>query len=213
MSVGLETKDIVEVLSRLSKVRRGLQSFVAMASLTPLSRQTPLPQSLIRDIHRWTAAYGKVKLVLKRNRYFLESSVPEMIQRLLADSQIRSCRVVRAQGDDAVDQIHGVEMAPKPTASGLVIPGTTEARRANALAAGQNVEQAVVEETVEDVLGAVIGLDRGQYGILHASLSSRLKFVLFSADEMDEDDQVQSFEIDGDRMEVSTAGHRALNFA
>ena len=162
MSVGLETKDIVEVLSRLSKVREGVPlGCKALGSCSHIV-QTPLPQSLIRDIHRWTAAYGKVKLVLKRNRYFLESSVPEMIQRLLADTQIRACRIVRAQGEDAADQIHGVESAPKPTASGLVIPGTTEARRANALATGQSVEQAAVEETVDDVLGAVIGLDRGQ---------------------------------------------------
>jgi DNA excision repair protein ERCC-3 len=116
--------------------------------------------SLIRDIQRWTAAYGKVKLVLKKNRYYLESSVPEMIQRLLADSQIRACRIVRAAGVDDGAVVHGVESAPKPTATGLVIPGTTEARRAVAIANGQNPDEEAVER--DDVLGAVIGIDRGE---------------------------------------------------
>jgi hypothetical protein len=84
-----------------------------------------------------------------------------MIQRLLADSQIRACRITQVQGDDTSNLVHGVESAPKPTASGLLIPGTTEARRANALATGQNVEDAPAHETVDDVLGAVRGLDRG----------------------------------------------------
>jgi len=95
-----------------------------------------------------------------------------MIQRLLADSQIRACRIVRAAGVDDGAVVHGVESAPKPTATGLVIPGTTEARRAVAIANGQDPDEETVER--DDVLGAVIGIDRGK--------SQRCRLLLTSAD-------------------------------
>ncbi|RWV98114.1 hypothetical protein GW17_00039060 [Ensete ventricosum] len=50
VSVGLETETIISVLSKLSK--------------------TKLPAEIIDFIHGSTANYGKVKLVLKKNRYF-----------------------------------------------------------------------------------------------------------------------------------------------
>lgn len=57
VSVGLETETIVSVLNKLSK--------------------TKLPQEMIDFIYASTANYGKVKLVLKKNRYFIESPFPE----------------------------------------------------------------------------------------------------------------------------------------
>ncbi|KAK8448741.1 hypothetical protein SEVIR_7G093400v4 [Setaria viridis] len=57
VSVGLETSTIISVLSKLSK--------------------TKLPREIIDFIHGSTANYGKVKLVLKKNRYFVESPFPE----------------------------------------------------------------------------------------------------------------------------------------
>lgn len=169
MSVGLETQDIIEVLGRLSK--------------------TPLPQSLIRDIQRWTASYGKLKLVLKRSRYYLESAVPSIIQKLLADEVIASCRAVRVPGDENAAERAlavargdvqaagggggGVESGPKPSRDGLIIPGTKEARRAARLAKGLDPDEEEDEGEAagnagaerdgadDDILGAVIGLDRG----------------------------------------------------
>jgi hypothetical protein len=90
-----------------------------------------------------------------------------MIQRLLADSKIRQCRLLRAEGELDTATVHGVESAPRPTASGLVIPGTTEARRANALAAGQVPEEEAEAAQGDDLLGAVIGIDRGKSTIFH----------------------------------------------
>ena len=58
VSVGLETETIIAVLSKLSK--------------------TKLPKEMIKFIHDSTANYGKVKLVLKKNRYFVESPFPEV---------------------------------------------------------------------------------------------------------------------------------------
>lgn len=59
VSVGLETETIISVLNKLSK--------------------TKLPKEMIDFIHESTANYGKVKLVLKKNRYFIESPFPEVI--------------------------------------------------------------------------------------------------------------------------------------
>ncbi|CAA0838744.1 DNA repair helicase XPB1 [Striga hermonthica] len=59
VSVGLETETIISVLNKLSK--------------------TKLPKEMIDFIHGSTANYGKVKLVLKKNKYFVESPFPEAI--------------------------------------------------------------------------------------------------------------------------------------
>lgn len=73
VSVGLETEDIISVLNRLSKV--------------------PVPKSIVAFIHTCTASYGKIKLVLKHNRYFVESGYPEILQMLLRDPEIGKLRL------------------------------------------------------------------------------------------------------------------------
>ena len=82
VSVGLETEDIIEVLNRLCKV--------------------PVPDSITQFIRQCTLSYGKVKLVLKHNRYFVESSHPETLQMLLKDSIISSGRIVRDENDQVI---------------------------------------------------------------------------------------------------------------
>ena len=158
MSVGLETKDIIDVLRRLSKI--------------------PLPPRLEARIRDWTSSYGKIRLVLKHNRYYLESTVPEFLQTLLNDPVIKPCRVIRE--DDAGQEVFGVERAAVPRRD-YTIPGTEEARRVErgdaepeAVAGRQGRER-------DDVIGAVIGIDE--------------------SDELDVDDQVHSFEVGVDKME------------
>ncbi|XP_039125392.1 LOW QUALITY PROTEIN: general transcription and DNA repair factor IIH helicase subunit XPB1-like [Dioscorea cayenensis subsp. rotundata] len=73
VSVGLETETIVSVLNKLSK--------------------TKLPQEMIDFIYASTANYGKVKLVLKKNRYFIESPFPEVLRTLLRDDVISRARI------------------------------------------------------------------------------------------------------------------------
>ncbi|XP_066312364.1 general transcription and DNA repair factor IIH helicase/translocase subunit XPB1-like isoform X3 [Miscanthus floridulus] len=73
VSVGLETSTIISVLSKLSK--------------------TKLPREIIDFIHASTANYGKVKLVLKKNRYFVESPFPEVLSNLLRDEVISRARI------------------------------------------------------------------------------------------------------------------------
>ncbi|XP_024993604.1 general transcription and DNA repair factor IIH helicase subunit XPB1 [Cynara cardunculus var. scolymus] len=73
VSVGLETETIIAVLNKLSK--------------------TKLPKEMIDFIHASTANYGKVKLVLKKNRYLVESPFPEVLKRLLSDEVISRARI------------------------------------------------------------------------------------------------------------------------
>uniref|UniRef100_UPI00398EC6EA general transcription and DNA repair factor IIH helicase/translocase subunit XPB isoform X2 n=1 Tax=Pristiophorus japonicus TaxID=55135 RepID=UPI00398EC6EA len=47
-----------------------------------------------------TVSYGKVKLVLKHNRYFVESTHPDVIQKVLQDKIIKQCRLRTAEGDE-----------------------------------------------------------------------------------------------------------------
>lgn len=62
VSVGLETETIIAVLSKLSKAK--------------------LPKEMIDFIYASTTNYGKVKLVLKKNRYLVESPFPEVSAQL-----------------------------------------------------------------------------------------------------------------------------------
>lgn len=80
VSVGLQTNDIIEYLKRLSK--------------------TSIPQGIIDFIQLCTLSYGKVKLVLKHNRYFVESPHPEVLQKILKDPVIQSCRLKRDENDE-----------------------------------------------------------------------------------------------------------------
>ncbi|XP_007461366.1 PREDICTED: TFIIH basal transcription factor complex helicase XPB subunit [Lipotes vexillifer] len=79
VSVGLQTSDITEYLRKLSK--------------------TGVPDGIIQFIKLCTVSYGKVKLVLKHNRYFVESSHPDVIQHLLQDPMIRECRLRNSEGE------------------------------------------------------------------------------------------------------------------
>ncbi|KAK4169337.1 P-loop containing nucleoside triphosphate hydrolase protein [Cladorrhinum sp. PSN259] len=98
VSVGLRPQDIINTLDRFLK--------------------TSLPEAVRRYIQDCTKSYGKVKLVLKNNKYFVESLDTEMLQKLLADEVIRSTRV---HGSTEITTTYA------PTMGGLVIPGTQNA--------------------------------------------------------------------------------------
>ena len=78
VSVGLETATILSVLARLSK--------------------TMLSSEIHAFVEACTANYGKVKLVLQRNRFFLESPEPRILKELLEDDVVRKARVLPAPG-------------------------------------------------------------------------------------------------------------------
>ncbi|OBT78633.1 DNA excision repair protein ERCC-3 [Pseudogymnoascus sp. 05NY08] len=98
VSVGLDPNDIISTLDRLSKI--------------------PIPDNIREYITSCTQSFGKVKLVLKNTKRFVESSDPEMLQRLLKDEVIGPLRV-QGSGD--------ITKSSAPTMQGLVIPGTKNA--------------------------------------------------------------------------------------
>ena len=71
--MGLETEDIIGYLSRLSK--------------------SAIPDGIKQYIEMCTLSYGKIKLVLKHNKYFVESTFPDCLQKLLKDPVIQECRL------------------------------------------------------------------------------------------------------------------------
>ncbi|KAF8348873.1 P-loop containing nucleoside triphosphate hydrolase protein [Amanita rubescens] len=153
VSVGLQTDDIIEVLNRLSKV--------------------PVPDSIVSFIRERTLSYGKVKLVLKHNKYFVESSHPETLQILLKDRVIREARIVSAQTDNS---IRGATFTTSkaPVKGTLVIPGTKDAEKKKDESANGRVGGAATSDA--DFFTSVVGVE---------------------SDEIDEDDEnVHAFEID-----------------
>ncbi|KAH8894945.1 DNA repair helicase rad25 [Thozetella sp. PMI_491] len=99
VSVGLHPSDIINTLDRFLK--------------------TPLPDSIRNFIESCTKSYGKVKLVLKHNKYFVESVDADLLQKLLRDEVIGKLRVQGSSRD--------VTTSYAPTMGGLVIPGTQNA--------------------------------------------------------------------------------------
>ncbi|OJT04866.1 hypothetical protein TRAPUB_4438 [Trametes pubescens] len=152
VSVGLQTEDIIEVLNRLSKV--------------------PVPDSIADYIRERTLSYGKVKLVLKHNRYFVESSHPETLQILLKDKIIREARV-HTQVVDTSIRAATFTTSKAPVKGSLVIPGIKEGekKKDDLLTNGKNGSK-----TDAELFTSVVGVDN---------------------DEVDEDDDnVHAFEID-----------------
>lgn len=99
ISVGLDPKDIINVLDRLSKM--------------------PVPDSIREFIDNCTQSYGKVKLVLKNTKHYVESSDPKMLRDLMNDPVIGPLR--------AAPHIEAPTKTVAPKMGGLVIPGTKNA--------------------------------------------------------------------------------------
>ncbi|KAM9914495.1 hypothetical protein OXX69_000565 [Metschnikowia pulcherrima] len=119
VSVGLETDDIISVLTRLSK--------------------TPIPDSFLQFIRDATEKFGKVKLVLKHNKYYVESTHAETLQTLLKDPIIGPLRVVMSAEKDLAS-------AEAPSKGDLVIPGTKP-----------GVPAGAENKDVEDIFASVVG--------------------------------------------------------
>ncbi|XP_006876628.1 PREDICTED: TFIIH basal transcription factor complex helicase XPB subunit [Chrysochloris asiatica] len=107
VSVGLQTSDITEYLRKLSK--------------------TGVPDGIIQFIKLCTVSYGKVKLVLKHNRYFVESSHPDVIQHLLQDPVIRECRLRNSDGgaSELITETFTSKSAISKTSEGSGGPSTS----------------------------------------------------------------------------------------
>ncbi|KAI7866418.1 P-loop containing nucleoside triphosphate hydrolase protein [Spinellus fusiger] len=147
VSVGLETEDIIEVLNRLSKV--------------------PVPDSITQFIRQCTLSYGKVKLVLKHNRYYVESSHPETLQMLLKDGVISAGRILRDENDVIVSGVSSsiastFMINSKPTGKDLAIPGIQKPKEGEKSTAESLLDKEQEERKKEDdkLFGAVVRIDK-----------------------------------------------------
>lgn len=85
VATNIETEAIITVLERMSK--------------------NALPKQVKNFIRDCTQKYGKAKLVLKHNKFFVESEFPMVLRELLRDPTIAQARVV----EDVVDNQQGVD--------------------------------------------------------------------------------------------------------
>lgn len=92
VSVGLQTEDIIEYLTRLSK--------------------TSVPEGVREFIRLCTSSYGKVKLVLKQDKYFLETSHVDVLQILLKDHVIAAARMT--DEESGANQVIEEKVSNKP---------------------------------------------------------------------------------------------------
>ncbi|KAL1898095.1 DNA repair helicase RAD25 [Ceratocystis pirilliformis] len=97
VSVGLNPMDIINTLDRFLK--------------------TDMPPNVKEYIAYCGRSYGKVKLVLRNNKYYVETTDANVLQILLKDWEIGSFRVQGAEETTTV----------APTMAGLVIAGTKDA--------------------------------------------------------------------------------------
>ncbi|KAL8943686.1 MAG: hypothetical protein Q9216_000885 [Gyalolechia sp. 2 TL-2023] len=105
------------VHSLYAAVSTGMTSKDIFFGLNVLSK-TPIPSEIKAFIIECTRAYGKVKLVLKHNRFYLETAEYDILKQLLRDEVIGASR---ATSDGAIM----TEKADK--IGGIVIPGTNDA--------------------------------------------------------------------------------------
>ena len=101
-------------------------------------------------------SYGKVKLVLKHNKYFVESSHPDTLQFLLKDRTIREARVVAPANPTNSTNASTFVTFKAPVKGNLVIPGTKEAEKKKD---GTSTEAAPRSDA--DLFTSVVGVEGG----------------------------------------------------
>ncbi|QRW06602.1 DNA excision repair protein ERCC-3 [Ceratobasidium sp. AG-Ba] len=144
VSVGLETNDIIEVLNRLSKV--------------------PVADSVVRFIRDCTKHYGKVKLVLKHNKYYVESTHADILQNLLKDNAIRHARIVPPPNAEPAGLGATKAIAAKPAiaAPTSVKEGEDSGTANGTVRAGTNAPDDA------DLFTAVVGVDKDEDESVHS---------------------------------------------
>ncbi|KAK0858308.1 DNA repair helicase RAD25 [Friedmanniomyces endolithicus] len=166
VSVGLTEQDIVRQLELFSK--------------------TKLPDSIIEYVHKVTQSFGKVRLVLKHNRYFVESSDASVLQMLLRDPIISACRV---------EESNELRTEKAAKMGGLVIPGTKEAQ-------GNKEAQARMEQQQQQQRQREKGDDDSDDEFGGQEAEKDMTEFLREEEDDDDLDEVHSFEIDGGKIQT-----------
>ena len=116
-----------------------------------------MPESIINFIRERTLSYGKVKLVLKHNKYFVESSHPDTLQLLLKDKVIRDARVASQQTDNSI-RAATFTISKAPVKGNLVIPGTRDTEKKKDESA---TNRPLATDT--DLFTSIVGVDSGTF--------------------------------------------------
>lgn len=149
VSVGLETNDIISVLNRLSKI--------------------PVPDKIVQFIRECTVSYGKLKLVLKHNKYYVESTHPEVLQTLLKDPMVASARVV-TDGNAPITTGPGGIVTTKP-GQGLIANVSPQKSQTPALGMTtpmpgngptSNIPTKSTQQSDADLFTSVVGVEGGK---------------------------------------------------
>ncbi len=109
-----------------------------------------MPPSIVKFVRENTASFGKVKLVLKQNRYYVESAYPDTLQLLLKDEVIQQA-VIRSDAANAA-----IEIAPAPEK-----PAKPAAKEGEAETIEETVDE-IKAELPDDLYNVVINLDKDE---------------------------------------------------
>lgn len=132
-----------------------------------LELKVPVPETITNFIRERTLSYGKVKLVLKHNKYYVESSHPETLQLLLKDKTIRDARVASQPGD--ANKMTTFTTAKAPVKGGLDV----EMRQDDASKSTPGAS-AGASGSDGDLFTSVVGVESGT----HFSTSEVLTYCL-----------------------------------
>lgn len=107
VATNIETESIVKVLNRFSK--------------------NVLPEGVAKFIRECTKRYGKAKLVLKHNKFYVESEHPAVLRELLRDDLISQARVA----EDVSEEGSGGGAASTANPDGFVVHTKAEEMEEN----------------------------------------------------------------------------------
>ena len=129
--------------------------------------EVPVPDAITSFIRERTLSYGKVKLVLKHNKYFVESSHPDTLQLLLKDRVIREARLVTTQIDNSI-KAATFTTAKAPVKGNLVIAGTKDAeKKKEEVGTGRpGPGTGARSSTDADLFTSVVGVEAGLFPLL-----------------------------------------------
>jgi DNA excision repair protein ERCC-3 len=124
--------------------------------------KVPVPESITDFIRERTLSYGKVKLVLKHNKYYVESSHPETLQILLKDDVIRSARVHTQAVDNSI-KAATFTTGKAPAKGPLLITGAKQGdKKKPDTMSGASSTPGANGTTDADLFTSVVGVDTGK---------------------------------------------------
>ena len=148
LSVGLRGEDIIRALEKLSK--------------------PPVPEAVIEFISRHTKTYGKIRIVLRNNVWYLESEDRALLAHIRSDEQISTW---------SAGEIESGTIDTKAA----VIQGTTDARGMHQGQAGSATQQTDAETEQQNMVNTLLAEDDEQDNVLY---TNRFELVSMKRDEV-----------------------------